>query len=174
VSTSTFTFVDVIDTEQNSRMKIDSVSYSTDAPVLGGELLVSVVGELGEMNATRDAYFTPACLPTWPSDIFEFAATEIAITGGPNTRVERDGLLLTGFTNESQNPFRTETIFRITNVTTTETFISPTQWSGKKQNYSHHSLTEYPVPPLQPVDNVTTLTKSAAPGLLPAAGGTVT
>ena len=169
----TFSYIDVIQTEQAADIKIFTVSYDTSTPILGGEINVTVTGNLGLLNATRDAVFTPACLPNWLADVFELTSSTITITSGANVRTDTNRLLLTGFSNQSGNPFTAQYTFRVTDVTNVSVAISPTQFVGKNENFKHHDLSATPVVPLEPVVNATTLEKLAVPLTLPEVGGLV-
>ncbi|MCE9631891.1 MAG: DUF11 domain-containing protein, partial [Planctomycetia bacterium] len=169
-----FSFVDVLETLTASDSKVLTTTYAPATPVLGGQVTVTVTGQLGQVSAAYEAAFTPACYASWLCDVYELESTTISITSGANAQTRTDTLLFDGMVQDSGgNPYTAVYTFRVVGMTASSVPTSPTQFVGKNTNFKHHNFSETPIVPLPPTVNATTLAKVATPTILPATGGTV-
>ena len=155
--------------------KIVTTVIGPNPPELGGIMTITTTGTTGTIGSADGRVFagTPAVLADWPADSLTLTSTSIEMTGG-NIRSETDKLFLGGLQSGNTN-YTIVFTFVVTGPTATQTSVVPVNYISSGQQIKHTSdITTATFPPIEPVENFLTLTKSASPSTLSAGGGTST
>ncbi|MCC6625361.1 MAG: tandem-95 repeat protein, partial [Deltaproteobacteria bacterium] len=128
-----------------SSNKVLTVSYAPMAPVLGGELHMTITGETGTIGGARHFAFTPASRLDWPSNSYELVGTTLLLGANP---ARFDSLFVTAASSANQAYTITYT-FRV--VCAAEgTQISMLNHIDSGNNNKHNDPTLLPVAPVPP------------------------
>ncbi len=177
LASATFSFTSVEETIQASANKVNTVIISTNDPVLGTLIVMTVEGESGIIGAARVMSFTPAAYTTWRADCFMLYTTTITLSGG-NTGTFTDQLLIPpgALPNPANTYYTAMYTFRVADVCTLPTVVSPVAYISSGTQVKHTATGNFgEFPPVNPVsNNLVILNKTATPDTLPGTGGTVT
>lgn len=177
LASQTFTFTSVEETIQASANKVNSVVISTDDPILGTLIIITVTGESGTIGADRVMSYTPAAYTTWRADCYMLYKTTITLSGG-NSGTFTDQLLIppSSLPSSANTNYTAMYTFRVADVCTLPTRVSPVAYISSGQQVKHTATGEFgELPPLNPGrNNLIILSKTATPHTLPGTGGVVT
>ena len=155
--------------------KVNSTVVGPNPPALGGVMTVTIAGITGNIGSAGGRIFagSPAILANWPADSLQLVGSRIDMTGG-NTLGVTDTLFLVGL-NSSDTAYTSEYRFVVTGPTSTSTAVVPVNYISSGTLVKHTGqIDQTTFPPIRPVENHLTLSKSASPTTLLAAGGTST
>ncbi|MDH3767554.1 MAG: hypothetical protein OES99_03775, partial [Gammaproteobacteria bacterium] len=138
-------------------------------------MTITITGATGTIGSAAGSVFagTPAVLADWPADSLQLVTTSIEMTGG-NTISATDTLFISGLLSPNTDYTSTYT-FVVTGPTFTPSAVVPVNYISSGTQIKHTgNIDATSFPPILPVVNNLTLTKTASPTTLPAGGGTVT
>lgn len=177
LASATFSFTSVEETIQASANKVNTVIISTNDPILGTLIIITVQGESGTIGAARVMSYTPAAYTTWRADCFMLYTTTITLSGG-NTGTFTDQLLIppSSLPNPANTNYTAMYTFRVADTCTLPTTVSPVAYISSGTQVKHTATGNFgDLPPVNPVsNNLVILNKTATPDTLPGTGGTVT
>lgn len=177
LASATFSFTRVEETIKASANKVHTVVISTNDPVLGTLIVITVTGESGVIGAARVMSYTPASYTTWRADCFMLYRTTITLTGG-NTGTFTDQLLIPpgSLPSSANTNYTAMYTFRVADVCTLPTTVSPVAYISSGMEVKHTDTGNFgALPPVNPVsNNLVILSKTATPDTLPGTGGVVT
>lgn len=177
LTSATFSFTSVEETIQASANKVNSVVISTNDPILGTLIIITVTGETGVIGADRVMSYTPASYTTWRADCFMLYTTTITLSGG-NSGTFTDQLLIppSSIPSPANTNYTAMYTFRVADTCTLPTTVSPVAYISSGTQVKHTATGNFgELPPVNPVsNNLIILGKTATPDTLPGTGGIVT
>ncbi|MBT8091622.1 MAG: hypothetical protein KJN77_01210, partial [Gammaproteobacteria bacterium] len=167
--------LDASDTIAAGANKVNATVVGPNPPALGGIMTITTTGATGQVGSADGYIFagTPAVLADWPANSLTLVSTSIDLVGG-NTLSVTDTLFLSSLAS-GDSDYTIVFTFVVTGPTATPTSVLPVNYISSGTQVKHTSKLETDTfPPIEPVENFLTVTKSADPATLPAGGGTST
>ena len=167
--------IDSGDTISANSNKVDLTVVGPNPPELGGAMTVTITGTTGQIGAAAGSVFagSPAVLADWPADSLQLVGSSIDMTGG-NTLSVTDTLFLSDLVS-GDTDYTAIYTFVVSGPTAIPTSVVPVNYISSGAQIKHTgNITTTTFPPIQPIENYLTLTKSASPTTLSAGGGTST
>jgi uncharacterized repeat protein (TIGR01451 family) len=120
---------DAVEDDSSSRTDTVTVAYDylgyTGSPIVGGTMTMTVTGDV--KNKPDRILFSPATTLDWPADAFVLETADVTYTKTPQLP---DGSIFEKPIASKPKGFTAVFTFRITAVTSTETIVSPKQYTA--------------------------------------------
>ena len=178
--TEVFSFTDVDTSIAASANKVDVVVSGPNPGTIGGVITMTVEGRTGTVGASSTLQFSPAGDSGWPASSFRLFSSDITFLEIQGSNCTSTPIAGGNFTERLQIPWGQtacySAVYLFTAMVTQSqpTAVTPMVHVASGTQIKHTDPTGFAgLPPIQPAQNVVTLSKSVAPPSLPA-GGTAT
>ncbi|HXS78019.1 MAG TPA: FG-GAP-like repeat-containing protein [Terracidiphilus sp.] len=167
--------VTVQETTKALANKVTTVTTSSNDPILGSIITVTVTGSTGTIGSAKLFYASPQTTFDFSADVFRLYSTSVTFSGA-NTGTYSDQLLIptAAFSSTADTSYVFVSTYLVGGMTAVSTPVSPVAFISSGTQIKHTDTSGYAsLPPIPPTSNTTTIQKLASVSVLPN-GGPVT
>lgn len=142
--------------------KVTTVVTSTNDPILGSLVTVTVTGNTGTIGSAKTFYASPETYYDFPANVFKLYSTTVTFTGA-NTGTYVDQLLVptSAFSSTSATDYTFSATYLVRGITSLTTAISPVAFISSGTQIKHTDTSGYAsLSPIPPSNNSITLSQS--------------
>ena len=164
--------VTVQETTAAQANKVTTVVTSSNDPILGAIITVTVTGSTGTIGSANIFYASPQTTFDFPANAFRLHSTSVTFSGG-NSGTYANQLLIptSAFSSSSNTDYTFVSTYQVGGMTATSTAVSPVAFISSGTQIKHTDTSGFAnLPSIPPTSNTVTIQKLASASVLPSGG----